>query len=437
MRKVATLFFEYNVTHKIVAAEADVSQGETIFLEAGFWQKSLRFDLPTEGSDGATASLFVEVKNNLYEVPGKIQDNKIIVTLTPDIIQLGSVLDCWFVWKVEDKVSPRFPLKLRVAYNPLGVEPPQETQPAPVQRFVTVTDQAAGTVTPPSVEARIRNAQDNAALALNAANDAANAASNAQDTANNALEVAERKADAPIVEIENAARNEKYTIHNGVVTKTTTTIIPAGWWVRLDDVEHLIPTGLESGQLRPLPWSNTSPMSYAYSAPFVLDGEEVRVYVQQSNFAQVPRSVRIAIRRVSDSTEVYGKYGVSFTISNTGTWTGQTYTNSNGNVTQIGFRDTPSMETDTTDYPLLTQAQIDALSPKPITAITVPNGGTLTFPDSGAGRMFVVDTPAAFTLDPSNVLVGFAAVPPNSVTHVAVYTWQGINYIQTGYSRAK
>ena len=78
-----------------------------------------------------------------------------------------------------------------------------------------------------------------------------------------------------------------------------------------------------------------------------------------------------------------------------------------------------------------------ALTPPPITAITVPNGGTLTFPDSGAGRMFVVDTPAAFTLTPSNVLVGYASIPANAITHCAVYTWQGTNYVQTGYSRPR
>ena len=160
MRKVTTMFFDYNVAHKIVAAEADVSLGETIFLEAAFFERSFRFDLPTSESDGAAAWLAFEVKGAVYEVAGTIKDNKIIVKLTPDYIQLGSVLDCWFVWKVGDKVSPRFPLKLRVVYSPFGFDPPPEIQPPPIERFVTVADQGTGKVSPPVVEGRIAKIEE-------------------------------------------------------------------------------------------------------------------------------------------------------------------------------------------------------------------------------------------------------------------------------------
>jgi len=93
------------------------------------------------------------------------------------------------------------------------------------------------------------------------------------------------------------------------------------------------------------------------------------------------------------------------------------------------------------EYPLLTQAQIDGFAkksdipPKPvINKLAVPDGGVLDFGDCGAGKMFVVTTGWSFTLAPQHVLVGYANIPTSAVTHCAVYTVDGANFINTGWS---
>jgi hypothetical protein len=66
--------------------------------------------------------------------------------------------------------------------------------------------------------------------------------------------------------------------------------------------------------------------------------------------------------------------------------------------------------------------------------LAVPNYGTLSFGGCGAGRMFAVTTPAAFTLAPPYVLCGGSAVPANSSVHCRVHTVGGTNYISTVWS---
>ena len=376
-RKVTAMYFDYNVTHRIVAEEAEVSLGETVYLEATFWERSHRFYLPTEKEDGATALLAIEHQGKLYEIKGEIRENKVTVTLTPNFIQLGSVLDCWFVWKVGDKVSPRFPLKLRVKYNPTGVEPPPEKPPAPVERFVTVADQETGKVSPPVIEARLEGIEKTAKgasgdagnaleesgkawalaeTAAEAAGQAQTAAGLAQDTADNAmteaqaaLNLAKTKADAPVTELTSPDGTEKYTALGGVVTKSMA--VPPEWRVLVNGNKLA-----EFPGIPPLPW-NGQPQEGRYAASGVIPnwsieiargaGSGVIVSLYSFNATGSAYSARIEKdywEFVSGSVPFVIYIGPQFPM---------------GAEVVLFFNDLPPV-----NYPLMTQAQIDGLATK-------------------------------------------------------------------------
>jgi len=81
-----------------------------------------------------------------------------------------------------------------------------------------------------------------------------------------------------------------------------------------------------------------------------------------------------------------------------------------------------------------TLALLEDIPVPAVSRVTVPDGGVLSFGDCGAGKMFVVNTPALFTLAPSQVLCNYSSIPANAVTHCAVYTVDGTNFINTTWS---
>ena len=69
--------------------------------------------------------------------------------------------------------------------------------------------------------------------------------------------------------------------------------------------------------------------------------------------------------------------------------------------------------------------------------LTIASNSQIDFGECYDGKMFVLDLPASFTLAPNHVLVGLSQINPNTITHCAVYTVDGVNYVQTGWSQPK
>jgi len=265
-------------------------------------------------------------------------------------------------------------------------------------------------------------------VAVAASNLAANAwgrANTASNLAASAWSLALTKADKPIKEIENADGSEKYTLGDGVVSMTKDIYL---WSV------HVIRGGSMYG------WFDAGGVvlgnTYTFDAPRILEVGVKYPSNENANFKLIRRNGGLAAGTDSydysdrdqfiawsDALELYiirevnnPEWGLALDVS---------VSKSHG-VTQ---------------YPLLTQSQIDNFAkksdipPKPIiNRLTVPDGGVLGFWDCGAGEMFVVTTGSAFTLAPQSILCNYSTIPTNTVTHCAVYTVDGTNFINTTWS---